>query len=196
MSKTDIQNNFLLDYGWSPTPDEKAHFQRFCDGIATHEVLERVLNPDNHPAGKEGRRYRPNIATLYAMKDKIVGEMYDFQTRSGERDYFAEYDAELEGWGCLYCADGVVWDLVFTKRWSLEVTGVCKHCKDGDMEPRPEIVAKMKASNIPCLSIAGHVLMGLYVYRWKTGAEAGQEALASIVPVDPKRPNAVGAIPF
>ena len=93
-----------MDSGWSPTAEEKAHFQRFCDGIATQNVLERVLDPDNHPAGKEGRRYRPNIATLYAMKDKIVRDMFDFQKQSGESDYFAEYDAQVEAGGGLYVA--------------------------------------------------------------------------------------------
>ena len=86
-----------MNYGWTPTDDEMAHFQHFCDGIATQEVLERVLDPDNHPAGKDGRRFKPNIATLYAMKDKIVRDMFDFEEKSGEHDYFAEYDAEIEG---------------------------------------------------------------------------------------------------
>ena len=95
--KSDLINNYLMNYGWTPTDDEMAHFQHFCDGIATQEVLERVLDPDNHPAGKDGRRFKPNIATLYAMKDKIVRDMFDFEEKSGEHDYFAEYDAEIEG---------------------------------------------------------------------------------------------------
>ena len=193
--KSDLVNEFYQHYG-KPTAEERRHFEYFCDGIATEEVLAKVLDPHNHPSFQDRRRPKPSVPTLYNIKDDIIREMFDFSAKSGERDFFAEYDAEVKDWGCLYCADGVVWDLVFNKRWSLEVTGVRKHCKNGDKEPRPEIVAKMKASNIPCLSIAGHILMGLYAYRWKTGVEANQEALGGIVPVDTKRPNAMDEIPF
>ncbi len=178
MSKSEIQNNFLLNYGWSPSADEKVHFERFCDGIATQETLEKVLNPDNHPASKNGRRYQPNIATLYALKDKIIREMYDFSQATSERDFQAEFDAETDGWGCLYCCDGDVWDLVWTgKRYSLETIGRCKRCRQGDAEVRPEIIAKVETSKIPAARIAGAIFMGLYTYRWKTGGELPQEAL-------------------
>ncbi|KKM86436.1 hypothetical protein LCGC14_1279150, partial [marine sediment metagenome] len=76
MSKSEIMNNFLLNYGWSPTPDEKNHFEHFCDGIATQEVLEKVLDPKNHPAFESGRRITPNIATLYSIRDSMVRALY------------------------------------------------------------------------------------------------------------------------
>ena len=209
-SKPEIQNDFLLNYSWSPTPDEKQHFQHFCDGIATPEVLAKVLDPNNHPASDKGRRYKPNIATLYAIKDQIIRDMYDFREKSGERDWFAEYDAEIEGWGCLYCCDGRVWDLIWVeKRWSLEDIGQCSICSNGNTLPRSEIIAKMEASKIPCMNIAAHLSLGIYVYRIKNGLELTQEGLTAFLAVmnkpefaqpatviDPEFPNASGKIPF
>ncbi|KKK50454.1 hypothetical protein LCGC14_3124890, partial [marine sediment metagenome] len=57
----------------------------------------------------------------------------------------------------------------------------CKRCSQGDKEPRPEIISKVEASKIPAMRVAGHLLMGLYVHRWKTGAEATQAALNSFL---------------
>lgn len=180
MDRNEIQNEFLMNYGWSPNSTEAAHFQRFCDGIATTEILIKCLDPKNHPTGTGGRRFKPNVATLYAIKDDILKKLYDFKELSGERDYYAEYDAEIEGWDCLYCCQGRVWDLVWSNnRWSLEDIGKCSICSNGDTVPRPEIIAKMEASKIPCLHIAGHLFLGIYAYRIRYGIGITEQGLVS-----------------
>ena len=177
-TKNQLMNQFIVTYGWKPTQAERDDFEYFCDGIATPEVLERVLDPKNHPSFKDGRRPQPSVPTLYNIKHKIITEMFDFKEQSSVRDFYAEFDAEMEGWGCQYCCGGQVWDVVWKEiRWSLERTGLCKHCSQGDFEPRAEVISIMKAKKVPAMHVAGHVFLDIFAWRWVNDAELPEDAL-------------------
>ena len=169
MSKTEIKNNFLLNYGWSPSRDEKEHFERFCDGIATQEMLEKVLDPQNHPAFESGRRIRPNIATLYAIKDSTIrADFYPGPPTQAE-----EFSYEKPN--CLMCIEGEVWDFVWREKWVTEYIGSCKFCSNGDAEVSPEMLQIIQSRNIPLPDILLEFTIRLLENKLETGLQISQD---------------------
>ena len=176
MSKSEIMNNFLLNYGWSPTPDEKDHFEHFCDGIATQEMLEAVLDPKNHPAFESGRRIRPNIATLYSIRDSMVRALYPKPPLPEETDSVSFPD-------CLMCVEGEVWDFVWRDKWITEYIGSCKFCSSGDFEPSPEVTQIIQSKELPLGVILLELSIKMLQYKFKTGdllPESFMGSLASL----------------
>ena len=163
MSKNEIMDNFLLNYGWTPTLEEKNHFERFCDGIATQEMLEKVLDPANHPAFESGRRSRPNIATLYSIKDSMIRAEYNLEPPLPVDQYVYERPK------CLLCIEGETWDFVWRDKWVTEYIGPCKFCLEGDSEPSPEIIRIIESTNVPLPSLLLEFSIRLLESKMGTG---------------------------
>ncbi len=162
MSKSELQNNFLLNYGWSPTAEEKVHFERFCDGIATQEMLEKVLDPKNHPAFESGRRIRPNIATLYSIKDSAIRALYPEMPPQEEKYTYAPPS-------CFMCIEGEVWDFVWRDKWVTEYIGMCKFCRDGDAEPSPEVMKIIQSKELELSVILLELSIKMLQFKFNTG---------------------------
>lgn len=125
MNQKQLVDKFCFDYGWSPRDGELSHFNKFCDGIKSIDILRKTLDMRNHPKTETGRMFRPNTATLWSIAQDFINE----KAAEKHRETMSNVSP---GEHCFYCTYGHVIEIQErVGLWSTYVMGRCE-CSQGD----------------------------------------------------------------
>jgi len=131
-------------------------------GKLDKDPLEYALDVDNH--GDLAQNRNPRLFDLKRLANNYRESRGDF-FRPALPDTSLSKEPE-----CLYCAGGLVYDVVFEgDKWSVKKIGTCAVCSGGTARTNAVFIEKAELYNINVGDVMHHFFLGLLYYKFKNG---------------------------